>query len=119
MDDIELRSSLEHTFKHQDLVSHLVDAFFVETQRATTCPDQPRLGLRIPACKEGYLVALADQLFGEVRHHPFSSSVIFRRNALVKRGDLSDSHTNPKLSLKQSDRKFPTQPCQVKATATL
>ena len=51
-------------------------------------------------------MTLANQFLGEVRHHPFGSSVIFRRNAFVKWRDLSDSHKNPKPSLR-SYRKIP------------
>src|SRR5262245_59785372 len=54
---------------------------------------------------------LSNQFFGEIRHHPFGCSVVFRRNAFVERRDLSDSHNNLKTP-EENYLKSPTQPSQ-------
>src|SRR5439155_20697324 len=68
--------------------------------RCSACPDATNagtardgeLGQRLAARTESDLMTLADQFLREIRHHPFRSSVIFRRNTLKKRCDLSASH---------------------------
>ena len=75
MDDIELRSALEHTFQHQNLVRQSVHAVLVQTQRAPAPRHQPSFRHRVATGKERHVVTLTNQFLSEVRHNPFRPSI--------------------------------------------
>src|SRR5580765_3307371 len=52
---------------------------------------------RISARKQGHVVTEPNQLFGEVGHDPFRSSIEFRWNALPQGGNLGNSHRTAPL----------------------
>src|SRR5213595_3240598 len=56
-------------------------------------------------------MTLLDQFLRQIGYHSFRSSIIFRRNTLKKRRDLSDSHNNSKpLRKATSGFKIPFRP---------
>src|SRR2546425_80755 len=93
MDDVELRSALEHMFEHQDLVRQLIYAVFIEAQRTAARRDEVRLGHRVSTGEKRDLVALANQFLGEIRYNPFGTAIVFWRYAHIERRDLSNTHS--------------------------
>src|SRR5207244_954850 len=68
----------------------LVDAALVQAQRLPGAGNEARLGHRVAAREQGDLVALPDQLLGEIGDDPLRAAVELGRHALIERCDLRD-----------------------------
>ena len=77
---------------------HRLHTLGVEAQGARAGRHQTRLGDGIPAGKQGHLVALTDQLLGEVGDHALGAAVIWGRHTFEEQGNLSDPHRPGLLS---------------------
>jgi hypothetical protein len=66
VDDVELGRARAHLVEHGHVPRQLVDALFVEPERARTGRDETRAGLRITTREQRHVVTLPDQLLRQV-----------------------------------------------------
>src|SRR5689334_19848448 len=84
-----------HALEEQYVVRHLVDAVLVEPEAAVRDGDETRVGVRATRSEERHVVALADELFGQIRDDALRAPVVLGRDALVQRSHLRDLQTLP------------------------
>ena len=84
--------ALRDVLQHEDVVRHLVDAVLVEPERAAAAGDQVRLRFRVPAREQRDVVALPDELLGQVGNDALGAAVVLGRHALEQRRNLGNSH---------------------------
>src|SRR5271155_1495934 len=75
------------------MVSERVFAVRIKPQSPGARRHEAGIRYRISAGEQGDVLTQTDELFCEPGHNPLGSSIQTRRNALVKRCDLSDSHS--------------------------
>ena len=92
VDDVEVAGALVDAEEHGEVERHGVDRPAAEAQTLRAAGNQARAGDRVPAGEERDVVSAGDQLLGQEGDHPFGPAVAARRDALVERGDLRDSH---------------------------
>jgi len=103
MQHIEFVRAAAHFLEQQHVRRHHVANGRVEAQCLRPERFELGRGLRIAARKEGDVVALLDQCFGQIGHHTFRTTVQLGRNRLVQRSDLCDSH-NEELLVKNRQK---------------
>src|SRR6266480_2503605 len=92
MNHIELVSALKYLLQHQNVVRHPIDAAIIQAKRPAARGNKPGSRRRITTCKQGYVMALANQFLSKIRNDAFGPSIVFRRHTLGKRRYLCDSH---------------------------
>jgi hypothetical protein len=63
VNEVELLRLTENPFYHQSMMCQRIDAFWIEPERFFACGNQSRVGYRVAAGKQGYVVSERDQLF--------------------------------------------------------
>jgi hypothetical protein len=91
MQHVERVGVAAHIVEHQQMVRQGI-LYLCQSQRFRTTGDQPRRRLGIAACEQGDIVALGDELLGEVGDDSFGTAVQPRRHAFHERRDLCDPH---------------------------
>src|SRR6266704_6781854 len=81
---IELVSALRYLLQHQNVVRHPIDAAIIQAKRPAARGNKPGSRRRITTCKQGYVMALANQFLSKIRNDPFGPSIAFRRHTLGK-----------------------------------
>jgi hypothetical protein len=99
VNDIELPRHAAHALEQQDVMGELVDAVIVETQRPRRDGHERRVRDGIAAGKERHVVALPNELVGQIRDDPFGAAVVPGRYAFVQRRDLCDPHDVFRINL--------------------
>src|ERR1700677_680814 len=75
------------------MVCERVFALRIKPQSPRARRHEPGIRYRISAGEQSDVVTQTDEFFCEPGHNPFGSPIQTRRNALVKRCHLSDSHS--------------------------
>jgi hypothetical protein len=96
--DIEFIGATPHAIEHDQMMDERVVALAVEPQGAAAARFQSSRRLGIAACKQSHIVPEADQLFGEIGHHPLGPAVHPWRAAFIERSDLRNLHTDQPLT---------------------
>ena len=92
MQHVEFVGDTAHLFEHQHVRGEDVADRRVEAQCARPRSFERRLRVGVAACEQGHVVPQVDERIGEVGHHALGAAIEFRRNGLVQRGNLCDSH---------------------------
>jgi hypothetical protein len=91
--DIEVSSLAGEHFDHPEMKCERVAALSaLQAQRSLDRRPELGAGDRIAARKESHVVAAPNAFLRQVGNDPFGSSVEFRRHALLKWGNLRNSH---------------------------
>ena len=96
MQDVEITRVLPHPLEHQQMMRQRVAHIRVEAKRPWRAAIESRGGDRIATGEQRHVVALSDQLLGQVRNDALGAAVKARRDALGKRGNLGDFHDGPR-----------------------
>ena len=87
-----------HRLQLDHLVRQRIDDAVIKPQGAGSARDQLRRGLRVTAGEQGDVVALANELLGQVGDDGLGASVSLWRHALDERRHLRDAHRTPRAS---------------------
>jgi len=80
---VELGGTLMHALEEQHVVRHFVDAVLVEPEAPVRDGDETGARVRVARSEERHVVALADELLGQVRDDALRAAVVLGRDALV------------------------------------
>src|SRR5438046_5556754 len=97
MDHIKVPSPLRYTLQQHDVARGPILATIIQAKRLVACGHKPGSRNRIPTCKQGYVVPLANQFLSKIRNDPFGPSITLRGHTLRERRYLCDSHIVPLL----------------------
>src|SRR5690606_28162610 len=90
--DVELADALTQMFQLQDRIGQHVFHGRIQPKGLRNRGDELGGGLRVAAREQGNLVALADQLFGQIRYDAFGPAVQPGWNAFDEGCDLRNLH---------------------------
>src|ERR1044072_2070283 len=92
MDDVEIVGLSAYLLQHHQMIGQGVLDSGIESQSHLGAADKLGGSPRIAAGEKGDVVALMNELFGEVGNHPLSAPVEARRYAFHQRGNLRYPH---------------------------
>ena len=77
---VELGDARAHFVEHQHVIRNYIANGAVELQRLRAARHEIGSGDGITTCEQSHLMALCDEIFGQVGDHAFRSSIEARRN---------------------------------------
>ena len=92
MQDVELVGEFADAVEHQHIVGNWIPYVRIKPQRGRYTWYEARRCDGVATREKGHIVTKANELFGEIRDYPFSSTIRSRRHALDERCDLGDLH---------------------------
>src|SRR6516162_5436268 len=106
MQNVELFRSAPHFFKHNYVIRQRLQKDRIEPKSHIAATHQLSCCFGIAAGEQGNVVALAYQLFSQVRNHSLGAAVVLGWHALVEWSDLGNFHRRElhRTSTRSADR---------------
>src|SRR5690606_606828 len=112
--DVEFVHACEYALQHHDMARKRIAAIGIEPNRGAADRHVLRRRHRSAAREQRDVVPLAHELVRQIRDDAFGASIQLRRYALIKRGDLRDTHgARPPLQLSSANGRAPDIGCPV------
>ena len=92
MQHVEFGDPAAQLFQHQHMIGQRIEHLRIEAQRLFAARHQLRRGSRVATGEQRHVVALTDQLFGQIGDDPFGAAVEPGWHAFVEGRDLGDFH---------------------------
>jgi hypothetical protein len=92
MQDVELVGAFADAIEHKHIVGNWIANVRIKPQCGRCTGYEAGGGNGVATGEKSHIVTKANELFGEIRDDPFSSTIFSRRHALDERCDLGDLH---------------------------
>src|SRR3974390_1075283 len=99
---VELVHAAADLVQHDHVVGQGIAHCRIETQGHVAAAHELSRCLRVTAREKCDVVSLTHQLFSQERYDPFGATIESRRYALMKRGNLSNTHRHARETIHKS-----------------